>query len=77
MGPPLGLAHASIGVTQGCSSQTITPKRQKTQHSSMNCEAQDRCADETTQGHPLHVPNEDELTKMGQQQLPDALSHVR
>lgn len=72
-GTPLGLAHASIGVTQGCSSQTITPKRQKTQHSSMNSEAQDRCADETTQGHPLHVPNEDELTKMGQQQLPDAL----
>ena len=43
----------------------------------MNSEAQDRCANETTQGHPLHVPNEDELTKMGQQQLPDALSHVR
>ncbi|XP_039823966.1 uncharacterized protein LOC120685907 isoform X2 [Panicum virgatum] len=76
-GTPLGLAHASIGVTQGCSSQTITPKRQKTQHSSMNSEAQDRCADETTQGHPLHVPNEDELTKMGQQQLPDALSHEK
>ena len=42
----------------------------------MNTEAQDRCADETIQGQPPHVPNDDEFLQMGQQQLPDILQHV-
>ena len=42
----------------------------------MNNEAQDRCADETIQGQPPHVPNDDEFLQMGQQQLPDILQHV-
>jgi len=33
----------------------------------MNNEAQDRCADETIQGQPPHVPNDDEFLQMGQQ----------
>ena len=42
----------------------------------MNTEAQDRCADETIQGQPPHVPNDHEFLQMGQQQLPDILQHV-